>query len=479
MPGDDADGLERVVERAYRLILGRQADPDGADGYLRALRAGEVSVADVCASLASSDEFAQRLVPAGQGPGAQSESGDVNPVESDPAWVDVAELLESTSVAELAERAERYFQSVDNPSTLLAKPLGNARETPDLLVTFGQVLRALRPLPGMTVLDFGAGTCWTSRFLTQLGCRVIAMDVSRTALEFGKQLFDELPVLGEHAEPEFVVFDGYHFDLPDASVDRVLCFDALHHVPNPDEVVREMARVLKPGGVAAFSEPGHRHSAQPQSQYEMRNYGILENDVLIDEIWKWAQEAGFAQLKLCLFDASPHWVDIQTFHDVVSGHGGDTFLDHTRRAIDDRRMFWLRRDGVELPDSRVADALVGTLAMEDVEHLESESGTTVTGTCRVHNPGPRTWLSSDADFGSVSLGIRLHLADHTTRDLTRVPIPGQGVQPGQGASVPVNVEIPPQPEGIVSVEFDLVSEDVCWFSVNGSPVVQLPVRSSA
>ncbi len=36
----------------------------------------------------------------------------------------------------------------------------------------------------------------------------------------------------------------------------------------------------------------------------------------------------------------------------------------------------------------------------------------------------------------------------------------------------VLIYIPPQPEGIVAVEFDLVSEKVCWFSINGSPVAR-------
>jgi SAM-dependent methyltransferase len=328
----------------------------------------------------------------------------------------------------------------------------------------------------MTVLDFGAGTCWTSRFLTQLGCRVKAVDVSPTALDLGRRLFERQPVLGSQPEPEFLVFDGYRFDLPDASVDRVLSFDAFHHVPNPAEVIREMARVLRPGGIAAFSEPGPRHSIQPQSQYEMRNFGVLENDVVIEDIWAWAQEAGFAELRLCLFESAPRWVSLRTFTDVVSGRAEDgAFLDPARAAINDRRMFVLRRAGAEVPDSREAEGLVGELTMADVEISESGPNIVVSGQCRVRNPGPRAWLPSDAEFGPVLLGVRIHLADRTSRDVARVPLPGQGIRPGADAGFPVRVEIPPQPEGIVAVEFDLVSEWVCWFSVNGSPVVKFPL----
>ncbi|PXY31913.1 hypothetical protein BAY60_06185 [Prauserella muralis] len=459
-----------MVGRAYRLILGRPADQAGAAGYVRALRAGEISVADVCASLARSGEFAQRLRP--------PEPDDRPRAERDPSLIDVAELIRTTSIEELSEQAERYFRAVEDPDLLLAKPFKDISETPDLLVSFGQVLRGLRPLPGMTVLDFGAGTCWTSRFLAQLGCRVIALDVSPTALDLGRRLFERLPVLGSAPEPEFLVFDGHRIDLPDGSVDRILSFDAFHHVPNPADVIREMGRVLRPGGLAAFSEPGDRHSIQPQSQYEMRNFAVIENDVVIEDVWEWAQAAGFAELRLCLFESAPRWVDLATFHDVIAGREAETdFAGPARAAIADRRMFWLRREGAEAPDSREAEGLVAHLAMDDVRISTTDTaGTLIEGTCRVHNPGPRAWLPSGAPFGPVLLGVRVHLADQTSRDLARVPLPGNGVAAGESAAFPVRVEVPPQPEGAVAVEFDLVSERVTWFAVNGSPVVRFSLE---
>lgn len=45
--------------------------------------------------------------------------------------------------------------------------------------------------------------------------------------------------------------------LPDASVDAVLGFDVLHHVLDYGEALRELARVVKPGGIVALKEP-HR-----------------------------------------------------------------------------------------------------------------------------------------------------------------------------------------------------------------------------
>jgi SAM-dependent methyltransferase len=49
--------------------------------------------------------------------------------------------------------------------------------------------------------------------------------------------------------------DGAAIPLATASVDSVLCTEVLEHVPDPDAVVREIARVLKPGGVVVCTAP--------------------------------------------------------------------------------------------------------------------------------------------------------------------------------------------------------------------------------
>lgn len=44
-------------------------------------------------------------------------------------------------------------------------------------------------------------------------------------------------------------------DLPDASVDLITCYSVLHHVPNVSTVIRELGRVLRPGGIMLLREP--------------------------------------------------------------------------------------------------------------------------------------------------------------------------------------------------------------------------------
>jgi SAM-dependent methyltransferase len=206
--------------------------------------------------------------------------------------IDVKDLLAKYSLAELIKSADDYFANVDI-NALAKKPFNDLVESPEVVLTFLHVLKGLRQPKGAVILDFGAGSCWSSDLMAGFGYKVIASDVSRKALDIGRSVtkgksFDH-PL-------EFLLFNGERIDLPDASVDAVMCLSAFHHVPNPDATIREFCRVLKPGGVAGLSEPGPNHSRTPQAQAEMRDFVVVENDVDIDAIWAVGREAGFSNI---------------------------------------------------------------------------------------------------------------------------------------------------------------------------------------
>jgi 2-polyprenyl-3-methyl-5-hydroxy-6-metoxy-1,4-benzoquinol methylase len=236
------------------------------DAYCARRAASSSPPIDAGAAQARSSIFTERQ-PVADGCGAVS-SRSAN-------FIDVREFKKTMSVEELCRTAEEYFAVRKNWDDALAKPLSEVEEAPELLHNFAHVLHGLQLLPGMSVVDFGAGSCWASRWLTQLGMAVIALDVSQTALRLGQELYARLPVIGKHPPPRFLAFDGHRIGLADASVDRILCLDTFHHLLNPDEVLREMSRILRVGGIAGFSEPGPHHSRSPGSQFEMRNFRVL------------------------------------------------------------------------------------------------------------------------------------------------------------------------------------------------------------
>src|SRR5262245_36136793 len=101
-------------------------------------------------------------------------------------FIDVRKLIDELSVDELCHSSEQFFANRIDWDSLQAKPFAEIEESPELLICFAHVVRGLKLLPDMTLLDFGAGTCWTSHFLSQLGLKVIALDVSQSALNLGR-----------------------------------------------------------------------------------------------------------------------------------------------------------------------------------------------------------------------------------------------------------------------------------------------------
>ena len=400
-------------------------------------------------------------------------------VDSAPEFIDVRQRMREWSVEELCETAEEFFARVDNWDYLHSKPFAAVNETPELLINFAQVVRGLKLLPDMTILDFGAGSCWTSRFLSQLGLRVIAVDVSETALRIGEELYKRHPLIGDQPQPQFLRFNGHTLDLPDESVDRVSCWDAFHHVPNPSKVLVEMARVLKPGGIAGFSEPGPEHSKTPQSQYEMKTNRLIENDIEMSEIWRDAQAAGFTDLRLAVFNPEPSLLALDQFDAYLGGQEtAAQYVTQTREEMRHRRVFFLfKGESSAPPDSREREGLVAELRVEAVSRSIKE-GEKVLLNVVAKNTGSAVWLPSDARVGAVRFGIHLFDANGKLIDLDyfrqSLTEPARQIMPGE--TVEFVAEVPLPSAGQHVFQCDLVSEGVCWFEHNGSRTVTLTVE---
>jgi SAM-dependent methyltransferase len=381
-------------------------------------------------------------------------------------FIDVRQLMAGASMDELHRKAEEYFSGLKEWDHHLAKPFANAADTPPILANVAVMIEGLRLHPGLTVLEFGGGTGWLSRFLTQLGCRVILTDVSPAALEIARELYRRLPPIGNKPEPRFLTFDGRRLDLADASVDRIITFDAFHHVTNPEAVLAEMARVLRPGGIAAFAEPGPHHSKTAQSQFEMRTYGVIENDVDIHAIWTAAQQLGFADLKLAAFTTHPMLVTLDEYDDLLQG--GETYVRFAATArgqLTSIRDFFLYKEGQEPLDSRRAEGLLARIEVR-VE------GATVRAV--VENSGTAEWLASNEPHCGVALGCHVFASDGALLnfDLHWEGVPSR-VPPG--GTVELQFVLPPLPNGAYELEFDMVANEVTWFAQVGSSPARVRV----
>lgn len=390
--------------------------------------------------------------------------------------IDYRDLVARHSFAEHAARADRYFATIGLDSVVARKPFASPYEAAELCAGVAALLPDLVLFPGARVLDFGAGTCWMSRLLAMLGCHVTAVDVSRKALEVGEALIRR-DALANHLQVEFVVLEGARLPFDDASFDRVVCFDALHHVPDQQGAIREFARVLRPGGIAALHEPGPAHSRTAQSQYEMRVHDVIEADVDVESLVAAGLEAGFTRAEMSLFCPQPvkaGLADFQQFlQDPAGSAVGRRLQADVAAAFENRRVFFLQKgDPFANMDSRSS---LGLRAELDLQAELGEDAVVLRGT--VGNRGPGVWLPSDAGLGAVKVGIHLFGADGQPldQDYGRGAVSGDRVGPGECRAVEVRVPYPP---GLQQFDLvvDLVAEGVQWFEIAGGRTVRFAVR---
>lgn len=103
---------------------------------------------------------------------------------------------------------------------------------------FGKYLK-----PGLKILDLGCGNGRLSKMIQKYGCDYLGMDNSAGQIKEARKLFPQ---------NKFERGDLLKIPLPDHSLDQIWTIAAFHHLPNRKtrlQALKEMQRVLKPGGI--------------------------------------------------------------------------------------------------------------------------------------------------------------------------------------------------------------------------------------
>jgi SAM-dependent methyltransferase len=365
-------------------------------------------------------------------------------------------------------------------------------ESVELLHDFSVAMKLLFPAPTDKVIDLGAGGGWSSDLLQRLNRTAIAVDISAEMLRVARTRAGRKPLLAVAGDLERLPF-------VDAAFDKALCLNALHHVPNVPVAVQEIARILVPDGCVVFSEPGRGHAEAPTSLAATRDFGVLEQEILIEPLADACYSAGFADVRVY-----PMSYVIPEFSLSVSEWNTWQKLSRRKRPVRAVQKGWkaflellglgkagplfeeafamrlvrlLQRPIETHPFIVARKRLHGTaretewaaiITLHSLEVAKTPDLPT-TASLSVTNVGKRVWPVTEQSgaVGVVRLGVQLLDAGGKliARDYARCSLPRE-VAPQSTVEVTAAFRTPAQ--GRYLFKFDLVAEGVAWFETTGT-----------
>jgi excisionase family DNA binding protein len=147
----------------------------------------------------------------------------------------------------------------------------------------------------MTAVDLGCGDGYISRAVSERVEKVIAIDISSKMLELLNKKAEESGI----RNIETIETEAQEVPLQDSSIDIVFASMFLHHIEEPEDIINEVYRILKPGGTVVLADLiKHRNTEMKNAMHDVWS-GFSTSDVK-----KWFKDTGFTSIKVENLDKS-------------------------------------------------------------------------------------------------------------------------------------------------------------------------------
>ena len=384
--------------------------------------------------------------------------------------------LDPADAERINAQSRRYFERPELRDFWINKPFSDPGQAGWVLSRFGLLVTALDLRPGDRVLDFGCGTGWSSEMLARMGMEVVGMDISPAALEMARATTAGRGTGMTGTRPRFEVYSGDRLDFADGCFDAIVVFDAFHHLPNPQGVLKEFHRVLAPNRRLGMAEPGAGHATEPHAKDEAGT-GVLEREIDIEQLHRSGIAAGFQGLEVIVPGLHPHVVTLSMGRVRWYLRGLSWLLpaDLVRLSIlvAPLVLLWKGPHFVSSLHPRDQSAAIRPRASQ----VACGPGEPVTIDADVTNTGSTTWLREGRHGrGYVRLGAHLIGADGSMidRDYARAAIP-RDLARGERATVALALSAPASP-GHYLLRLDMVNEGIAWFADGRTGTADVALR---
>jgi len=140
----------------------------------------------------------------------------------------------------------------------------------DFFLPRKNVLKEVGIEPGFHVLDYGCGPGGYIIPLAKLvgkSGKIYALDIHPLAIQVVRHITSKKKLTNVET-----ICSDCKTGLPDNSLDLVLLYDTFHDLGNPDGVLEELHRVLKPNGILTFSD---HHMKENEILPKVTNRGLF------------------------------------------------------------------------------------------------------------------------------------------------------------------------------------------------------------
>lgn len=173
------------------------------------------------------------------------------------------------------EQTYRFYNEADG----YRKRLEGAGWRPEYGAVLG-ALRRYRPDAGGHALDYGCGVGDLTATLARVGYQPLGADISVPFVDSARNRYPGL---------SFVALDsGSALPFPAARFRAITAVNTIEHVASPSVALRELSRVLAPGGILAMTFPNLASPLRPLKRFLVRRrrpkYGPESGDSMVESL---------------------------------------------------------------------------------------------------------------------------------------------------------------------------------------------------